>query len=148
MVRSLTGFVLRRVLDCITSPESAATCFSAIARTGGRYACLEALDDTWRTRRLIRVKEVMGYEGLGRSAALGSAGSTYSRKANPALYALCQQWRDEVQGLLDTRMIQHHPMREIYGTWDGILEGLEMLKRGEVKGQKLVVRITSHAAIN
>lgn len=144
-VRELARVPIRHTLDCITSPESVATSFAAMARTGGRYACLEALDDSWRTRRLIRVKEVMGFEGLGHDVRLGPAPSTYWRDRNPSLNAHCRRWRDEVQGLLDAGSLRHHPIREVPGAWGGIIEGLALLKNGQVRGQKLVVRLSSPA---
>ncbi|KAK8050314.1 lovastatin nonaketide synthase [Apiospora phragmitis] len=70
-VRKLADHPIRGAIDCITNAESVGICFAALARTGGRYACLEAVKISWRTRRLVRVKEVMGYEALGLSARLG-----------------------------------------------------------------------------
>jgi hypothetical protein len=47
-----------------------------------------------------------------------------------------------MQGLLDKGQIEPHPPQEITGRWEGIIKGLGMLKNGEVKGHKLVVRIS------
>ncbi|GAW19046.1 hypothetical protein ANO14919_085300 [Xylariales sp. No.14919] len=147
--RALAGVPIRHALDCITSAESAATCFAALARTGGRYACLESLQDSWRTRRAVRVKEVMGYEALGRDFQVGpemAAGVTYTRSASSALAALYARWTAEIQRLLDAGAIKHHPIHEIEGRWNGIITGLMMLQRGEVRGQKLVIRIAEAEA--
>ncbi|KAI0408922.1 putative alcohol dehydrogenase [Xylaria palmicola] len=172
-VRAQASEPVRHALDCITSAESAATCFAALARTGGRYACVESFQEAWRSRRAVRVKEVMGYEGLGRSiqfeayvespnlttaAAAAAAAddddgcnggsssvpppsSTYTRKANAALATLCARWAYEMRRLLDAGLIKHHPVREIEGRWDGIIDGLLALQRGEVRCEKLVIRI-------
>lgn len=137
------GIPIRHALDCITNAESSGTCFAAIARTGGRYACLEGLPEELRTRRAVRVREVMGFEGLGATVDLGPSGSTYSRQANPELFEICARWRGEVQSLMDADLIKSHPVREVPGGWQGIIDGLEMLRRGEVRGQKLVVRIAT-----
>ncbi|KAI0199878.1 putative alcohol dehydrogenase [Astrocystis sublimbata] len=141
--RTLAGSPIRHVLDCITSPESAEICFSAIARTGGRYACLEALNELWRTRKLIHVKEVMGYEGLGVDTQFGDTNSIYTRPENAKLSMICQNWRIEIQRLVDAGLLKSHPVREIPCSWEGILHGLGLLKNGEVRGQKLVVRIAT-----
>lgn len=155
------GLPIRRVVDCITSPDSAATCFAAMARTGGRYACLEHLPADWRTRRAVSVKEIQGYEGLGRRVTLEPTPSnghdddshvldsqrqksTYTCEANPALFAVTQRWRDEVQTLLDQGLLRSHPAREIKhdGDWgNAIIQGLSQLQRGEIRGQKLVVHL-------
>lgn len=128
-------------MDCITSAESTAFCFSSIARTGGRYACLEGLNPAWNTRRSIRVKEVMGFEGLGIKIDLGP--SSYSRNANPALHEICCTRAKDIQAVLDAGLIKPHPIREVPGQWQGIIDGLAMLQRGEVRGQKLVVRVSA-----
>ena len=129
-------------MDCIASAESAAICFAAMARTGGRYACLEEVDDSFRTRRAIRIKEVMGYEGLGVRIDLGP--TSYSREANQELFDVTVQVTGEMQALLDANLVIPHPIREVPGQqWEAIADGLGMLQRGEVRGQKLVVRIAN-----
>jgi hypothetical protein len=37
--------------------------------------------------------------------------------------------------------IRTHPVRVVDGGFEAILEGLKILKRGEVSGEKLVVRL-------
>lgn len=151
--RLARGQPIRHALNCITSPESAATCFAAIGRAVGRYACLEGFSPAWRTRRAVRVKEVMGFEGFGHGVELNSPGSpdgegglarndTYSRKANGQLYSQGPFWRDEVQDALDLGHIVPHPVRELEGKWEGVVIGLDLLQRGEVQRQKLVVAVT------
>ncbi|KAI0424001.1 putative alcohol dehydrogenase [Xylaria sp. FL1042] len=146
--RALAGVPIRHALDCITSAESVATCFAALARTGGRYACIESLQDSWRTRRAVRVKEVMGYEALGRDFLVGSKaeGVTYTRSASSTLAALYARWGTEMQQLLDAGSVKHHPILQIDGRWDGIINGLMMLRGGEVRGQKLVIKIAEGEA--
>ncbi|KAK3689260.1 putative zinc binding dehydrogenase [Podospora appendiculata] len=146
-LRSLSpnGAPIRHVLDCITTQESTAISFAAMGRAGGRYACLEGVKDDWRTRRAIRVKEVMGFEGFGHEVAL-AGDKTYSRKANLELYDRANGWAVEMQAALDQGLIKCHPVREMEGDGQGgwvnaVVRGLEMLQRGEVRGQKLVVRV-------
>ncbi|KAF4614410.1 hypothetical protein G7Y89_g15327 [Cudoniella acicularis] len=91
------------------------------------------------TRRAIRTKEVMGFEGFGHRVVLGE--NTYSRDANVELYNRGNEWANEMQTSLDQGSIKPHPVREVEGQWQGIIEGLGMLQRGEVRGQKLVIRV-------
>lgn len=65
----------------------------------------------------------------------------YRREADPGKSELIAQWREEVQSLLDRGKLRPHPPREVLGGWQGIIEGLDMLRNGEVHGQKLVVCI-------
>ncbi|KAI0194232.1 GroES-like protein [Astrocystis sublimbata] len=166
---------LRHVLDCITDPESAAVCFGSLSRAGGRYACLEDFDETWRTRRTVRTEVVMAFELWGSRVILDdslgdeggsstadnistrethqaeentgelrgkSAAASYSRPANPEKLQATIAWAREMQDLIDRDLIDSHPVQEIEGKWDGIVKGLLMLQRGEVRGCKLVVRIS------
>lgn len=135
------GAAIRHAYDCITNAESTAACFAAMARTGGRYVCLEGLSEAARTRRAIHTKEVMGFEGLGVRIDLGP--TSYSRAANPGLFQVCVDWTAEVQSVLDKGLIKTHPVQEVAGQWEGIIDGLAMLLRGEVRGHKLVVRVAN-----
>ncbi|KAJ5588378.1 hypothetical protein N7537_011056 [Penicillium hordei] len=138
-VKTLAGKPIRHALDCITDMESVPICFAALARTGGRYACLEECPESWRTRRAVRVKEVMGFQILGDDMDLGV--STYTRPKDQGLMDIGMVWAKEMEILMETKQIKPHPLREVSGGWEGIIRGLEMLRKGEVRGQKLVIRI-------
>ncbi|KAK1996636.1 GroES-like protein [Colletotrichum falcatum] len=132
---------IRHALDCITSAESWAVCMGAIARRGGRYACLEVPDASWPgARKAVRTGVVMAYEATGRTVDYG-AESAYTRPASAASYALAVEVVAEMQALIDGGRVLPHPVRELKGGWDGILSGVEMLRSGKVSGEKLVVRI-------
>jgi NADPH:quinone reductase-like Zn-dependent oxidoreductase len=135
------GRAITYVLDCITDAESAATCFAAIGRTGGRYACLEAIPDAWITRRAVKVSVVMGFEGQNYDVDLGP--SVYSRKANPGLHAVAAKWAQELQPFLDNGSFKTQPIKEIPGGFEGVIAAMESLVKGEVRGEKLVVTIAS-----
>jgi len=141
-VQSLAKKPIRRALDCITDAESVAICFSAMARTSGKYACLEECPEAWRTRRAIKVKEVLGFQILGVDINLGD--SVYTRPADERLMRIGMQWAGEMQLLMDEGRIKTHPLRELQGGWEGIIQGLDMLRNGEVRGEKLVARITQN----
>ncbi|KAI1129022.1 GroES-like protein [Nemania abortiva] len=135
------GRAITYVLDCITDAESVVTCFAAIGRTGGRYACLEAIPDAWITRRAVKVNTVMGFEGQNYDVDLGHP--VYSRKANPGLHAVAARWAQELQPLLDNGSLATQQIREIPGGFEGVIAAMESLVKGEVKGEKLVVTIAS-----
>ena len=134
---------IRYALDCITTRDSVAICFAALGRAGGRYACLEKLEDEWRTRRAIHTCEVMGFEATGFTVVLqGDTTGRYSQVASRELYAARNAWAvEEMQLLLDQGLLKPHPVRQVIGEWQGIIHGLGMLQRGEVRGEKLVVRL-------
>lgn len=134
------GVAIKHALDCITDAESCAVCFACLARVGSRYACLEAIPDAWVTRRSVALKVVMGFEGQDRDVDLGHP--VYSRRANPALHAVVARWARELQTVLDEGGLMTQPVREVEGRFEGVIEALEMLQRGEIKGEKLVVAIS------
>lgn len=135
------GAPIRHALDCITDSDSAAFCFGTFMRTGGRYSCLERFRETWRTRRLVKVKEVMGYEVLGQAVNIGGPSSAYTRNASDASFAIGMQWAAEMQLLLDRRLVKAHPVQEIPGGLGGVLEGLGVLRAGGIRGRKLAVQL-------
>ncbi|RYP79517.1 hypothetical protein DL770_006617 [Monosporascus sp. CRB-9-2] len=126
------GLHIKYALDCITDAESAAICFASLSRTGGRYACLEAIPDAWITRRAVAVKVVMGFEGQNYDVDLGHP--VYSRKANPALHAVAARLARELQPFLDDERITTQPIREIEGRFEGVITALEMF--AEWEGQR------------
>lgn len=82
----------------------------------------------------------MGFEGQGYDVDLGH--EVYGRKANWDLHAVAARWAKEMQTLLDHKQVTTQPIREVEGGFDGIVEALELLHSGRVRGEKLVVRIS------
>lgn len=80
----------------------------------------------------------MTYVVMGREVKLDGV---YHREADLAKFDLGSRWSQEVQKLVDQGRLKCHPVREVLGKWQGIIQGLEMLKGGQVRGQKLVVRV-------
>lgn len=132
---------IRHVLDCITDEQSAEVCMAALGRVGGRYASLEALEDTWRTRRTVHTHFIAGYEANGKVLHLGR--EPYMREYSAERHELGRQATREVQFLVDRGLVKCHPVREIEGGWQGILDGFDLLRAGRVRRQKLVVRVAS-----
>ncbi|KAI0003530.1 GroES-like protein [Xylariaceae sp. FL0662B] len=140
--KAADGKSIRHALDCIADASSAEFCFTAIARTGGRYVCLEHFRSEWRTRRVVSVKEVMGYQVLGYHVDVGGAKSAYTREVSEEAFGLGKRWAAELQDLLSRGFVEPHPFREIPGKWDGVISGLALLQSGKIRGCKLVVRIS------
>lgn len=139
-IRSLAGGApIKYALDCITDEESVAMCYSALSRMGGRFACLEDCPESWRVRRAVKAKVVMGFEGQNYDVNLGHP--VYSRKANPELHAATARWAAEMQSLLDQGLVHTQKLLEVDGGFAGIIRALEMLAKGDVRGHKLVVSV-------
>ncbi len=139
-IRALTGNALRHALDCISDAESTPICYAALGRTGGTYASLEKCDaELLRARRAVRSEFVMGYEMFGRPIALPHG---YGREASRDKYQQAVEWAAEVQGLVKRGEVRSHPVRVLEGGLEAVVPGLERLRRGEVRGEKLVVCLT------
>lgn len=80
----------------------------------------------------------MALEIYGKEVALERG---YEREARPEVYQAGVKWFQMIQRLLDEGKLQAHPVKVVPGGFEGIFKGLELLKRGAVSGQKLVVRI-------
>ena len=137
-IRNTAKAPVRHVLDCITDEESVKTCYAAMGRAGGRYVCLEACPEEWCTRKAIKKEFVMGYEIFGKRIALGGE---YGRDADVTKFLAAVAWRKEMQGLLDAGKVSSHPAEVLGGGWSAVLLGLERLKKGDVKGVKLIVKV-------
>ena len=83
----------------------------------------------------------MGFESQGYDVDLGHP--AYARKSNMELHAIASLWAREMQSLLDNGVITTQPIREVDGHFEGVIKALEMLRSGDVKGEKLVVRISN-----
>ncbi|KAK4108075.1 alcohol dehydrogenase GroES-like domain-containing protein [Canariomyces notabilis] len=139
-IRDATKGSIRAAIDCITTPESVKCCFTALGRAGARYASLEHAPNEWRTRKAVKMDMPMTYVVMGREVKLDGP---YYREADQAKFDLGARWAKEVQTLVDEGRLKCHPAREIPGKWQGIIQGLDMIKNGQVRGQKLVVRVGS-----
>lgn len=82
----------------------------------------------------------MTYVVMGREVKLDGV---YHRDADQSKFDLGARWALEVQTLVDEGRLKCHPAREVPGGWQGVIQGLEMLKSGQVRGQKLVVKVGS-----
>lgn len=114
---------------------------SVIARTGGRYACLEVIPETCVLRRAVKVKVVMAYETENVDTDLNHP--VYSRKANAELHGIAMTWIKDIQSLLDRGAFIVKPLHELHGGFEGIIKGLDMLRRGDLQDRKLVAVVPS-----
>lgn len=135
-IKMQTSGRLRYVLDCIADDQSVACCYAAIQRPGGRYVSLEKVaDELLAKRRAVHQKFVIGAEVVGQEINLGG---DYVRPASKESLDLAVRFVAILQKLLDKGELRAHPTQTLEGGLRGIISGLEMLKRGEVSGRKLV----------
>ncbi|KAI1819731.1 putative zinc-binding dehydrogenase family oxidoreductase [Xylaria intraflava] len=137
-IKDYTKNTLSYVLDPFTDAKSIALCFGAMGRAGGRYSCLEMYPDYILDRKSIKVGFVMGPALLGHRLALSDG---YERDEDPDMRAFGVQWYRSVQKMLNQGKLRPHPLRVLGTSFEAVLEGVEMLKRKAVSGEKLVVAL-------
>lgn len=136
-IKAHTSGRLRYVLDCISTPESAAVCYGAIQRPGGRYASLELVPaELLARRRAVRAGFVLAAEAFGEDIELGYEG--YDRPASGEKHGLAVRSLGVLQGLLDSGRLRAHPVEVLEGGLQGVAGGLDLLAAKGVSGKKLV----------
>lgn len=139
-IRAYTENSLWHVLDCISDEQSAQVCYAAMGRAGGRYVCLELQPpEALSSRKAVTSEFLMGYDMFGKQIALPG---DYGREANEERHQAGRKWCVELGRLLAEGKIKSHPIKVLEGGWQSIIDGLELLRKGEVSGTKLVVRLT------
>ncbi|KAF5137981.1 Trans-enoyl reductase ccsC [Metarhizium anisopliae] len=81
---------------------------------------------------------IMGPSLLGHRLALSYG---YERDEDPEMRAFGVQWYRSVQKMLDQGKLRPHPLRILATALKRVLEGVDMLKRKAVSGEKLVVAL-------
>jgi NADPH:quinone reductase-like Zn-dependent oxidoreductase len=137
-IRAYTDGRLRYALDCITDQASAECCYNAMGRTGCSYTSLEVCLAERRPRDGVKYDFFLALEGFGKDLKLGGE---YTRSGSTEKKALAIVLFRMMQKLLDESIMKTHPTEVIGEGFDKVLEGLEVLEKGEVKGKKLVVMI-------
>jgi NADPH:quinone reductase-like Zn-dependent oxidoreductase len=135
-IRKHTRNSLKYVLDCVSEPETMEFCYKCFGRTGGKYSALEPYPELFHTRpRTVVPDWVLGASVLGEEI---SWPEPFTRQQNEELRSFGVDWFITVQKLLDEGQLRPHPIKVVNGGLDGVREGLELLQKKKVSGQKLV----------
>lgn len=136
-IRTYTSNTCKYALDCITDSTSMAICYGAIGRAGGRYCGLEPYPERQHTRNAIAPNWIMGLSIFGKKVALDGE---FGREERPGDRKFGVGWFRTLQGLLDAGKLRPHPL-VIGEGWDGVLEGVELVRKRAVSGKKLVYSV-------
>ncbi|KAJ5920003.1 hypothetical protein N7516_010861 [Penicillium verrucosum] len=139
-IRAATKNTLRYALDPFAEAKTLRICYAAIGRTGGRYCALEQYQEGLCSRKVIKHELVMGGAISGRGVELPDP---YGIPPRPEIGIWARSWYAELQKLIDNGKLKACPIKIIPGKFEGILEGLDMLRNGKVSGKKLVVPMTT-----
>lgn len=141
-IRRATKNGLRYVLDPFGEARTLRLCQEAIGRTGGQYCALEQYQVHLCSRKTVKHELVMGGAISGKGVELPEP---YGIPPKPEIGVWARPWYRTVQTLIDTGKLKPCPIEMIPGRFQGIMKGLEMLKKGTVSGKKLIVSLEKDA---
>lgn len=111
-------------------------CYESIGSSGGRYIGLDPIPTAIQyTRRDVIANWLMVYTLFGEPVKLAGV---YGRPKTPESREFAAKFFSLAEGLLEDRLIKTHPLqRRVGNLWD-IKSGIDDVRKGKVKGQKLV----------
>jgi aspyridone synthetase trans-acting enoyl reductase len=143
-VREYTVDSLALALDCNTDVASMSICYEALASTGGRYVALDYFPLRGHTRRSVVPDWVCTYTQFGHDIAWVPP---YNLEARPDDRNCAEAWYVLAQRLLDEGRIEAHPKEERSGGLAAVADGMEEVRRGEIRGRKLVYGIAKELSV-
>ncbi|KAI8628965.1 alcohol dehydrogenase GroES-like domain-containing protein [Xylariaceae sp. FL1651] len=138
-IRNYTENTLSYALDCVASSETMYMCFEAIGTSGGRYVALEPPSRMVKyTRRDVYADWVMAFTLFGNPVRLSGA---YGRPAMPSDRQLAARCSPMVERLISERMLTAPRIQERSGGLEALQQGIDDVRKGKIKGYKLVYRL-------
>lgn len=138
-IRKHTRSSLKYVLDCISEPETMEFCYKCLGRTGGKYTALEPFPSFLHTRpKTVKADWVLGPTLLGKKL---SWPEPFGREGDDEDREFGFEWFSVAQELLDTDQLRSHPIKVIGTSLEETLGGLEVLRKKQVSGQKLICQV-------
>ena len=137
-IKSYTKNSLKYVLDCISEPETMEFCYKCIGRAGGKYTALEPFPTWLDTKKTIKAQWVFGPMMLGKKIGWPAP---FEREADEELRKFSVRWFATARKLLQDGKIRAHPLKSISGGFQGVLNGMDALRKKELSGVKLVYQV-------
>jgi NADPH:quinone reductase-like Zn-dependent oxidoreductase len=135
-IRKVTGDKLKIVLDTISLESSAKFCAEAISSEGGVYTSLLPVT---APRSDVKSELVLGYTAFGEPFVFGPQ----SFAASPEDEAFAAWWWLLAEKFLVDGKIKVHPLSVRDGDLKDVLEGLDLLRKDQISGQKLVYNVST-----
>lgn len=113
-------------------------CYGAIGRAGGRYTALDPFPESQSTRKVVKPDWILATRIGGQPCTWPAP---YESEANPKFLEWSTPLYEKVQRLLTEGKIQPQKLRVSDGGFSAVLDGVGMLRRKEISGEKLVYRL-------
>jgi aspyridone synthetase trans-acting enoyl reductase len=137
-IRELTKNTLCYALDCISDTRSMKICYAAISSRGGKYLSLDPFPIRGHTRRSIKPNWIICLTMFNTPI---NWKRPFNRDAKPKDREFAEGWFKIAQKLLDDEKIQPFPHQLKSGGLEGVIKGMESVRKGEVSGIKLVYQV-------
>ena len=135
-IRNYTSDNLAHTVDCIGNASTMTLCYSTIGDAGGKYVALEQYPRRLTIRRRdVTADWVLGWTLFGKEVKLAGA---YARPALPEDLAFGKEWMSQMQPVIQD--LEPHPLEIVERKGlQGVLPRLDSLRKGEIRGKKVVV---------
>ncbi|ROW00114.1 hypothetical protein VSDG_03467 [Cytospora chrysosperma] len=140
-IRAYTQNELGYSLDCVAQADTTKLCYEAMGRAGGRYVTLEPFRDKVAQTRPLTV-EPSWFMVLSIFGGPVDLKGEYRRDADPKYREAGAKQFAAVQALMDRGLVEPHPVKSMRGGWDGILQGVDIIRKQPLSGQKLVYPVS------
>ncbi len=130
---------LAYALDCITQQQTMKICYAAIGRVGGRYTALDPYPENQATRKVVKPDWILATRITGKGCTWPEP---YGSAPDKELREFAHPFFGVMQKLLDEGKIRPHPARPSKGGFEALIEGVGIIRRGEISGEKLVYRLS------
>ncbi|KAK1726271.1 chaperonin 10-like protein [Colletotrichum acutatum] len=141
-ILSYTQGALTLALDCISDSDSMTTCYKALGPAGGRYVALDPFPLRGHTRRSVEPDWVCCYTQFGHDVAWAPP---FDLDARVDDRNCAEAWYVLAQRLLDEGLVVPQPLEVRRGGLAGVGEGMQEVRRGLIKGRKLVYSVAEIA---
>lgn len=129
-----TGGSIKKVFDTVSEADSAAICAAAFGSHGGTYCNLLGIDCP---RSDVESVFFLGYDMSGE--AYKFEGESYP--ARPEALAFGRKWYKIAEQLWASGKWQTHRQKVGGMGLLGVLDGMQIMRKGLVSGEKLVYRV-------
>lgn len=137
-IKKYTKNSLAYTIDCITTESSMKICYDSIGRAGGKYSALDPFPHTGATRKVVKPDWIIAFKVTGRPCLWPEP---FYSEADPEMLQHSHPFYVTMEKYFLEGKLRTHPTKVMQGGFPAILEGVGMLRRKEISGQKLVFPI-------
>lgn len=133
-IREAAGSPITKVFDTVSVESSAAICAEAFGPSGGFYCALLGIECP---RADVKSTYFLGYDIFGDPYIFEGT----FHEAKPDAFEFGVKWNNTAEKLWNEGKWKPHPQRVGPNGLQGVLEGLDEMRKELVSGQKLVYRV-------